>query len=407
MTPQEGDTEQRASVSSGNFAPDYRQIVVSRIGSLFSKIGHADGPINPMEIRTEVETQINELFLDFNFKITDRPTPYSLTQKSGEDVTNTSATLSSGETQTFTLALDIVLVCQMWKLDNIEGKLLIDEPDLHLHPELQQKFAKFIVKLYEQYSYPIIIATHSTTFLSALGQYGKDKANLIYFDNSSILHAKKFDKSLRMLSACLGGHALMGSLFGFPILLVEGDDDYKVWSEIPRHNEIPLSVIPCGGNEIKQYQKTLENLFASLLEPSKKPNGYAMLDGDKGKPGVTQENIRYLNLNCHEIENLYLTNEVLFSMSTNWENACEKVIEESFKYGEKTIILNEIKNWDKKTIDCKLVINELSWILDKQNVPWSKRIGQVLGKGKPQGELADFLGQNIVNAIWNQNINSE
>ncbi len=157
-----------------------------------------------------------------------------------------------------------------------------------------------------------------------------------------------------------------------------------------------------GGEEIKQYQKTLEALFSSLLESSKGPSGYALLDGDKKIPQVSQKYVKYLKLSCHELENLYLTNEVLTNMHTDWKSACEKV-SASDGHGEKTEFLRSIKKWDKKEVECKSVINELSLILDSKHVFWPKRIGQVLGKGRPTGELADFLGDEIVNAIWNIN----
>ncbi|GAG33079.1 unnamed protein product, partial [marine sediment metagenome] len=50
--------------------------------------------------------------------------------------------------------------------------LLIDEPDMHLHPDLQQNFAHFIFEVLNKFNIQILVATHSTTLLSALGYYG-------------------------------------------------------------------------------------------------------------------------------------------------------------------------------------------------------------------------------------------
>jgi len=397
---QEMDNKERASFSQGNSAPEYRQRIISRIHAFVSKIGNLDGVVEPKKIRSKVEEPINQLLSDFKFEITSGNIPYSLTRKSGEDETNTSERLSSGETQVFTLALDLVLLCEMWKLDKVDGLILIDEPDLHLHPELQQKFAEFISKLIDEYSYRTIIATHSTTFLAALGHFGGNKTSIIYLKKSENFVAVKFDKYLKTLANCLGGNALMGPLFGFPILLVEGDDELRIWSEVPRHNEVMLSVISCGGDEIKQYQKTLETLFSSLSDSPGEPRGYALLDGDKDIPQVDQEQIKFLKLSCHETENLYLPTEVLASMNLDWDKACKKVIENCENRGQKTSILKRIRETDPKTGDFKSIINELSWILDDKQVHWTLRIGQVLGKGKPQGQLKEFLGNELVNSIW-------
>jgi hypothetical protein len=123
-------------------------------------------------------------------------------------------------------------------------------------------------------------------------------------------------------------------LFGFPILL-EGDDDYRIWSEVPRHNVVKLSVLPCNGEEIHKYQKMLEKLFTSILDTSTKPSGHALLDGDKSKPQTAQNHVKYIQLNCSESENLYLTDEIMTSLNLDWNKACEKVIEKSTDYGNK------------------------------------------------------------------------
>jgi hypothetical protein len=55
---------------------------------------------------------------------------------------------------------------------------------------------------------------------------------------------------------------------------------------------------------------------------------------------------------------------------------------------------------DRKSVDCKSVINELVKILDESNLLWSQRIGKELGKNPPKGQLADFLGNELITAIW-------
>ena len=53
------------------------------------------------------------------------------------------------------------------------GILVIDEPEVHLHPEWQMKYAEIVVMLQKEYSLNIILATHSIDFLSALMFYAK------------------------------------------------------------------------------------------------------------------------------------------------------------------------------------------------------------------------------------------
>ncbi len=81
----------------------------------------------------------------------------------------------------------------------------------------------------------------------------------------------------------------MGPLFGSPLLLVEGDDDYRIWSQVPRYHAVNLSVIPCGGDEIKKYQRSLELVFSALREPGVGETGFALIDRDKGRDRAIRE----------------------------------------------------------------------------------------------------------------------
>ena len=53
------------------------------------------------------------------------------------------------------------------------GIMVIDEPEVHLHPEWQIKVAEVIVLLQKAYRLNIILTTHSMDFLSALITYAK------------------------------------------------------------------------------------------------------------------------------------------------------------------------------------------------------------------------------------------
>lgn len=283
--------------------------------------------------------------------------------------------------------------------------MLIDEPDAHIHPDLQVRFADFIVQLAKKFQLQIVIATHSTTLLAAIGQFAADEAGIIYIDRTTNeFQAQPFTASLKEIAACLGGHALMGPLFGVPLLLVEGDDDYRIWSQVPRHHITSFAVIPSHGEEIKRYQKSLERVFGSLREAAHGPAGYALIDGDKGLPQANQANpqdhVKFLQLNCRESENLYLTDEVLALLGTDWGEASAKIAAESGNFGNKAVKLNNAATWDRQREDIKDVIEEISSILDDRHVHWTIRTGVAIGRTKPAGQLADFLGKGVVGALW-------
>ena len=316
----------RRSRSEHNFSADYRAQIVTRIQAYFVTRGSVRKGQLPGDPE-ELEGFLSTLLPDFNLTIDGNTNPpYKLVRASTNAPVSNVHQLSSGEAQILSVALDVLTVAAMWEIKGNDKRLvLIDEPDAHIHPDLQVRFADFLVKVANRFKLQVVIATHSTTLLAALGQFGAEATGVIYLDRTtSEFKAKAFSKETKELAACLGGHALMGPLFGVPLLLVEGDDDYRIWSQVPRHHIVSFSVIPTNGDEIKQYQKSLETILGALREPTT-PAGFALLDGDKPLPKPNadspQRHIGFIGLACHEAENLYLTDEVLEALGTDWNKA--------------------------------------------------------------------------------------
>ncbi len=308
------------------------------------------------------------------------------------------------------LALDVLTMAGIWEVQNTNTRImLIDEPDAHIHPDLLIRFADFLVEVCKRFKLQIIVATHSTTLLAALGQFAGNQASVLYLDRTkSRFQAEPFNDMRRDLAACLGGHALMGPMFGVPILLVEGDDDYRIWSQVPRYHQVSLAALPAGGEQIKNYQRSLEKVFAALQDEKSPLAGYALIDSDKGKPrhseDAPQNRIRFIQLACHESENLYISDEVLDSLGTNWTNACEAIVDAADQYGDKAALLKTARTWDRKSIDIKRVIEEISLILDKKKVHWTLRVAKMIGTRRPSGQIAEFLGDEVLGAFWQHEV---
>jgi len=397
----------RKNASTKNYMPEYRRRIVSRIQAYFMSRGNYRGegvvPGSPKYI----EKYVSSLLTDFNITVTGSAAlPYELKRVETEEIITNVDMLSSGEAQLVTIGLDLLTIASMWEINDKNNRIiLIDEPDAHIHPDLQVRFADFLFQIARHFHLQLVVATHSTSLLAALGQFGGENASVIYM-NRKILEYKAqiFGSVQKELAACLGGHVLMGPLFGSPILLVEGDDDYRIWSQVPRHHITSFSVIPSNGDEIKQYQKSLENIFTSLRENDEVPCGFALIDQDKPLPEPNQHNpqrnIKYIQLSCHESENLYLADEVLEDMGINWEQAKEKIKEMATNFGEKTDALLQVDTWDRQTEDIKPLINQIAEIIDPKSLQWTVRLGKVIGSTKPQGQLGGFLGETVVAALW-------
>jgi hypothetical protein len=77
-----------------------------------------------------------------------------------------------------------------------------------------------------------------------------------------------------------------------------------------------------------------------------------LLDGDKQLPvastQVPQAHVKFIRLACHEAENLYLTDEVLSALETDWPRAAKAISEAADKFGQKAPLLKVAETWDRK-----------------------------------------------------------
>ncbi|HZS59742.1 MAG TPA: AAA family ATPase [Gemmatimonadaceae bacterium] len=403
---EEMDYGRRRASSGRNFVQDYRRRIIGRIQSYFMIRGNARGnqpaPGNP----DEIEALLSSLLADFDVRLRTGPVPYSLIRTQTNEEISRIDQLSSGEAQLFTIGLDLLTIAAIWEIEQRSPRIvLLDEPDAHIHPDLQARFADFVFRIADRFDLQFVIATHSTSLLSAFAQFGGARTAVVYLDRLKKEYAAvPFSAVMKEIASCLGGHVLMGPLFGAPLLLVEGDDDYRIWSLVPRYHLINVAVIPCNGEEIRKYQLALERILSSLSDPKTRPVGYALLDGDKTVPMPSPDNqqqfIRFIGLGCRESENLYLTDEVLASLGLTWESALAKITAAADSFGQSAARAREAPSWDRRTVDIKDMIGQLGTVLDAKDVLWTTRVGAALGKGRPTGQLEAFLGAKLVEALW-------
>lgn len=287
LTINSGTSTGRQSQSKSNFSANYRQSVVARIQAYYT----TRGTKKVEDIGHDPEDLMKSLSIilpDFKVSVKSETPFFDLMRVKDDALVTSVNSMSSGESQLLTIGMDILTIVGVWELDHIENRtLLIDEPDAHIHPDLQIKFADFINVISAEYNVQIVVATHSTTLLSALGQFGKDKVSLLYLrqDQDQVV-GEKYNLISKEIASFLGGHLIMGPLFAAPVFLVEGDDDYRIWVQVARAGKVDICVLPCNGDEIKKYRRTLEKMFEALSE-NVSLRGLALLDGDK-PPSTTK-----------------------------------------------------------------------------------------------------------------------
>jgi predicted ATPase len=67
--------------------------------------------------------------------------------------------ISSGESELIALSIE-ALVFSFDVIPSNRGLLLVDEPDVHLHPDLQARWIAFLVGLVDKHAFDVVIATH-------------------------------------------------------------------------------------------------------------------------------------------------------------------------------------------------------------------------------------------------------
>ena len=87
-------------------------------------------------------------------------------------------------------------------------------------------------------------------------------------------------------------------------------------------------------------------------------------------------------------------------MGVTWEEATSKICNAAPDYGEKAEELSLCASWDRRTVDLKGLIDSIAEILDPKRLRWTTRVGQVIGQREPRNELFDFLGKDLVTALW-------
>lgn len=133
--------------------------------------------------RSIVKEKLSELFTILNTivpgTIKKNAGNYSLLHKDGKQ------NISFKNLSTGIKAFIIIRMLLEAGLINKKDVLILDEPEIHLHPEWQLIYANLIVLLQKQFDLSVVITSHSPFFIDAINQYTKlyhtaDKTHYYY-----------------------------------------------------------------------------------------------------------------------------------------------------------------------------------------------------------------------------------
>ena len=319
--------------------------------------------------------------------------------------------LSSGESELVSLAIEILYfsyLCQQDAYKNEQNWLLLDEPDVHLHPDLQFRLMRLLVSAMENVNGKVAIATHSTTILSSLCYLNADTRIALKQFEMNQLKFQRPTNALRDVLPMFGAHPLSNIFNERPPLIVEGEDDERIWQAAVRHSNGRLSVYPCvAGNvqSMNQYENAAASLMNSVYDNA---TAYSLRDRDNDQYEIDDlPPVRRFRLKCRNAENLILTDDVLHELGTKWQDLkpnLEKWIMDNPTHVQYENALGfQDSNWDRRKFQLKDLRNVLVGITGS-TMPWEVAVGRAIARlpekrFDSEHSLVTYLGPMLVDAL--------
>ncbi len=317
--------------------------------------------------------------------------------------------ISSGESEIISLAIECLCfekTCDKTKI-NI---LLLDEPDVHLHPDLQSNLMSFLIDIVKNKKFIIIIATHSTAILGSMYNFSDSRFAIIRNKNTNI-EFKRITEIYKKILPVFGAHPLSNLFNQTPILLVEGDDDVRIWQQAIRTSKGIIKFYPCsvdGVNYMSNYENSVIEILNGVYD---NPKAFSLRDRDDTSEDISDMPpvIRF-KLSCKAAENLLLTDEVLESLHLTWPLMQDLILKwlETFTLHSKFSVMQDFKNggFDRKNFDLKELRNIIIGVTETEK-PWEFVVGQVIGKiangqlsfDDTDGKICNYLGKKLTGQI--------
>jgi hypothetical protein len=290
--------------------------------------------------------------------------------------------------------------------------LLLDEPDVHLHPDLQARLGQLIIGMLNEFKcdakcVAICLSTHSTPLVCSLAASPYVSIGTKSFAVDTIV-LKPASAHLRKIAPFFG-HPLSLSLSDDTALILEGEDDERVWQQAARTSRGRIKVFPVLAGSVDQ-QGALEVFCVDLLRAIyDNPVAFSVRDGD----GVVDQPLEHCaplkryRLQCYAIENALLTDQCLTVMGTTWAEfvaAVTRWIEENPSHND-TELINWLTGSDDRLRHHKIKkIRQLICAVTGCKKPWEVVVGQAIGALTNEdivntNMLVAFLGVEMVSNL--------
>ena len=314
--------------------------------------------------------------------------------------------ISSGESELLSLAIEMLAFLKECD-ETKQNFFFVDEPDVHLHPDLQHRLAKFMLEAFQTSKVLTFVATHSTALLSALADGPSSRVTFMQRGDVR-LNFTKITDAYRDILPIFGAHPLSNVFNEAPILLIEGEDDERVWQQAIRSANGKIKAFPCpvdGLPHLAEYEADANNIIESVYDNAR---GYSIRDRDVAPEAIGDlKHIVRMRLSCRAAENLMLADDTLKRIGKEWPEMCAAIttwlsnnITHPFYKHVKQFADSGL---NRKNADLKDIRNIIVGLMS--NKPWEVLVGQAIAhlatNGGPddQDSLRAYLGSKICSEL--------
>jgi hypothetical protein len=228
----------------------------------------------------------------------------------------------------------------------------------------------------------VCVTTHSTPLISSLASSDYVSIGTKSFGVETV-ELKPAGAELRK-AAPFFGHPLSLALSEDVPLILEGEDDERVWQQAARTSQGRLKVFPVLAGSVNK-QGELESFCRDLLNTLyDNPVAFSLRDGDGviDEPLEHRPPVRRYRLRCYAIENALLTDQCLTVMNKTWEDfvaEAQRRVDNNSTHRDVAIMQRLIASPDRlRHTKIKSIRHLICAILECRKA-WEVVVGQAIG----------------------------
>lgn len=322
------------------------------------------------------------------------------------------AQISSGESELINLAIEILSFSYLCRTEKFAGKdnnwLLLDEPDVHLHPDLQNRLMTLLAEALDGVNARALIATHSTSILGSLVSLDADTRLTLLPSADTNVAFRPASAGMEAILPIFGAHPLSNIFNQRPPLIVEGEDDERIWQACVRRSTGRVSVFPCVAGDIQslnEYEVAACELIGSVYENAR---AYSLRDRDDDPYDINDMGpVVRAKTQCRSAENLMLSDDALAELGTDWPTlkaTLEQWIDTSQEHQCRSDMgAFQNSGWDRANFNLK-PLRMLIAGLSGSSKPWEVAVGQAIARLNEHRfhgatSMQTFLGPKIVEEL--------